>query len=107
MENAKNTKPDQFFILRKSRILNGESIYHVSSVWHGICDLIFDYFVSISQTFVYEAYSHFCLHLPAGWIHVGRTAKRPGALSDCATSATTAARCSVAAARAGATAGPW
>jgi len=48
MENAKNTKPDQFFILRKSQILNGESIYNVSSVWHGICDLIFDYFVSIS-----------------------------------------------------------
>jgi len=48
MENAKNTKTDQFFILRKSQILNGESIYHVSSVWHGICDLIFDYFVSIS-----------------------------------------------------------
>ncbi len=48
MENAKDTKTDQFFILRKSRILNGKGVYHVSSVWHAICDLIFDYFVSIS-----------------------------------------------------------
>jgi len=47
-KNAKNTKTDQFFILRKSRILNGKGIYYVSSVWHAICDLIFDYFVSIS-----------------------------------------------------------
>jgi hypothetical protein len=48
LKTQKNAKTDQFFILRKSQILNGESIYRVSSVWHAICDLIFDYFVSIS-----------------------------------------------------------
>ena len=49
MKNAKSTKTDQSFIVRKSQILNGKGVYHVSSVGmllaNADSNLIFDYFV--------------------------------------------------------------
>ena len=70
------------------QILNGERIEHVSSVgtrfapkaFGADCDLIFDHFVSIFQTFAHETCPYFCLSWPAGWIDTDilRTAKRAG-----------------------------
>lgn len=69
-------------------MLNGERIEHVSAVgtrfapkaFGADCNLIFDHFVSIFQTFGHEACSYFYLYRPAGWIDIDilRTAKRAG-----------------------------
>src|SRR5205814_10047397 len=107
MEYAKNTKNRS--ILHRPQIADLERREHLSCQFCLARHLRFAFRLLRFNflTFAYDAYSHFCLHLPAGWIHVGRTAKRPGTLSDCATSATAtaAARRSVAADRARASSG--